>query len=597
MVLDTQTVLATDALLALVLGGFALIEGLGQRGARHLVPWGAANLLIGAAIGGMLLNTVLPSVALPVLCNVLLVGFSTMCLAAARMCNGRAAGLWFAGLGVAVGLAVAVLAFAVASFADRVGIGQGISAAGLLAAAWEFSRGRGVRLESRRAAVWLFGAHGLVVAFRAVVTALPHPPPALGMPVPHMALFAIEGMVFLSAGTFVLLALAKERIYLEATAIIQAAHAETVAARGFLDNLIAGLPSVVYRGTFDSEGTFCALYVSANVERMTGWQVPQIATPLQFRDLVHPEDVAMFDAKNDTTRQDGAGTGDYRLRRPDGTWMWVRDRMRIAGTLPDGRLDVIGHASDITPEREAAAQAISAAKLATLGEMAGGLAQELEQPIGIMTAADGHAADVLRRRRDPADLPVLQRLERIVEQGARAREIVAHLRAFARHETGPPVPVDVAEVVRRAVRLMQNSLGLAEIAVTLDLPAGLPPAMAQAVALEQVLVNLLANARDALSVDHPRERRIRIVARAEAASGEVRLAISDTGDGIAADVLPRVFEPFFTTKAPGKASGLGLSVSYGIVRSFHGSITAGNGPDGAEFVITLPQAPIAAAAE
>jgi C4-dicarboxylate-specific signal transduction histidine kinase len=277
--------------------------------------------------------------------------------------------------------------------------------------------------------------------------------------------------------------------------------------------------------------------------------------------------------------------------------MWLRDRMRVAGTLPDGRPDIIGHASDITPEREAAAQAITAAKLATLGEMAGGLAQELDLPIGSMSTAAAYAADALRRRRDPADLPVLQRLERIVEQAMRAREIVAHLRAFARRETGPPVAVDVAGVVRRALRLMQSSLGLAEIGVTLDLPDRLPPVLAQSVALEQVLVNVLANARDALSADHLHERRIHIAAADEPASGAVRLAITDTGGGLAEDVLPRVFEPFFTTKAPGKATGLGLSVSYGIVRSFHGSIAAGNGRHGAEFVITLLRAPIAAAAE
>jgi C4-dicarboxylate-specific signal transduction histidine kinase len=270
--------------------------------------------------------------------------------------------------------------------------------------------------------------------------------------------------------------------------------------------------------------------------------------------------------------------------------------MRIAGTLPDGRPDVIGHASDVTSEREAAAQAINAAKLATLGEVAGGLAQELDQPIGNMAAAAEQAAEVLRRRRDPADRPVLQRLERIIAQGARAREIVAHLRAFARRETGPPVPVDVAEVVRRALRLMQTSFGLAEISVTLDLPDKLPPVLAQSVALEQVLVNILANARDALLADHLAERRVHIAAIDEPASGVVRLTVADTGGGLAADVLPRVFEPFFTTKVPGKATGLGLSVSYGIVRSFHGSIVAGNGSRGAEFVVTLPRAPVAATA-
>jgi len=149
---------------------------------------------------------------------------------------------------------------------------------------------------------------------------------------------------------------------------------------------------------------------------------------------------------------------------------------------------------------------------------------------------------------------------------------------------------------------MRSSLGLAEIGVILDLPAGLPPVLAQAVALEQVLVNILANARDALSADHLQERRVHISVTDEAASGVVRLTIADTGvadtgDGLAADVLPRVFEPFFTTKAPGNASGLGLSVSYGIVRSFHGSIAASNGRNGAEFVVTLLRAPIAAAAE
>jgi C4-dicarboxylate-specific signal transduction histidine kinase len=268
--------------------------------------------------------------------------------------------------------------------------------------------------------------------------------------------------------------------------------------------------------------------------------------------------------------------------------------MRVAATLPDGRPDMIGHASDITPEREAAAQAINAAKLLTLGEMAGRLARELDQPIGGMAAAAGAAAAELSRRRDPADAPVLRRLGRILEQGELAREIIAHVRAFAQRETGPPVAVDLADVVRRAVRLMQYTLGLAEITVTLDLPAALPPVLAQDVGLEQVLVNILANARDALTADHLQERRILVAADSDA--GAVRLRISDSGGGLSDDVLPRVFEPFFTTKPAGKATGLGLSVCYGIVRSFHGSIAAGNTGAGAEFVITLQRAPLAAAA-
>jgi C4-dicarboxylate-specific signal transduction histidine kinase len=182
-----------------------------------------------------------------------------------------------------------------------------------------------------------------------------------------------------------------------------------------------------------------------------------------------------------------------------------------------------------------------------------------------------------------------QRLERIVEQTQRTADLIERLRRFARstEEASTQEDVLLSNAVQGALDLSAASLRDAEIDVELALGDPAPVVRGQAVLLEQVLTNLMLNARDALATRPAgAPRRIRIGAAPEA-GGTVRLTVADTGGGIAPEVMARIFEPFVSTKGPDKGTGLGLSICYGLIKGMGGSIAAHNRDEGAVFTITL----------
>ena len=256
---------------------------------------------------------------------------------------------------------------------------------------------------------------------------------------------------------------------------------------------------------------------------------------------------------------------------------------------------VVGVGQDITElnsvraeqereRKESAAQIIQASKLATLGEMATSVAHELNQPLSIIRMAAGNA----RRRmsKNSADPEYLiDKLERIEEQTSRAAAIIDHMRMFGREATEDPEPIDPRSVVMNALDLMGEQLRLEGISVVTQLAEDCPSVLGHAIQMEQVVLNLLTNARDAMS---ERDGESKITLRVFSDHKGVHIISEDTGGGIAEEALPRIFEPFYTTKEMGKGTGLGLSVGYGIVRDMDGTIRAENIGDGARFSITLP---------
>ncbi len=231
--------------------------------------------------------------------------------------------------------------------------------------------------------------------------------------------------------------------------------------------------------------------------------------------------------------------------------------------------------------REAQAQLIEAEKMASLGRIVAGVAHALNNPLATVS---GYAQLLLA-----ADVPedVRDDLARIDRGARRAAEIVRELLAFARQRPLVPVAVPVAELVRAALKREAPALHEAGIEVEVDLPEGLPHVRGDRLQLEQVLVHLVANARDAI-VAHAGSSHLAI--RARQGQG-VRIAVSDDGAGFPAELLDKVFEPFLTTREVGHGMGMGLAVSYGIVRAHGGRIWAGNNPGGGATVyIELPTA-------
>jgi two-component system NtrC family sensor kinase len=243
-------------------------------------------------------------------------------------------------------------------------------------------------------------------------------------------------------------------------------------------------------------------------------------------------------------------------------------------------------------ERESmvlAEQVLRLGKLAAIGEMAAGLAHEINNPVAIMMEEAGLAGDILADGAAPGaeDLAELRRaLGQIETQGARCKEITHMVLAFARTPDVRADAVDVSALAQEMAGLTAKRAEYAKVTLTTRLARNLPPAACSASQLQQLLLNLINNALDAME---PAGGELTL--ETALAGGRVVLTVTDTGPGIPQAVADRVFEPFFTTKGSGKGTGLGLSICAGIVRQLGGDIAVSSTPGrGATFRVSLPAA-------
>jgi len=266
-------------------------------------------------------------------------------------------------------------------------------------------------------------------------------------------------------------------------------------------------------------------------------------------------------------------------RRKDGSEFPVEISLSFATT--ESGLVALGFITDVTARRVLERSARQAEKLASLGTLAAGLAHELNNPIGIISSraeltlldAESHAL--------PED--VTEDLRVIHRHAQRVARIAHGLLSFSRHSSGEQGRVDLNRVVDETLLLVEKMIVKDGAGIRRALAPDLPPVWGDANALQQVVMNLLTNARDA--VKGGGEISIETRATAEP-SGGVQLIVRDTGPGIPPEVLPKIFDPFFTTKAEG--TGLGLSISYGIVRDHQGTVDVQSTPgEGTTFVLTF----------
>ena len=239
--------------------------------------------------------------------------------------------------------------------------------------------------------------------------------------------------------------------------------------------------------------------------------------------------------------------------------------------------------------RNAQNELVHASRMAALGQMSAGMVHELNQPLAAMRTLSDNACVMLNRAAaDPGHLEGVQvNLERIANLVDRLGRLTRQLKAFAYRNDAPLVAVDIAHLIAGAQFLVSPRLREHDIEFQQAVsPPGLS-ALADASRLEQVLVNLMGNAIDAMA-DAP-ERVLQVAASGH--DGRCVISVSDTGPGIRADMLPRLFEPFATTKPAGSGLGLGLMISANILRDLGGTLQASNLPGrGARFVIELPDA-------
>ncbi|HUO35911.1 MAG TPA: ATP-binding protein [Candidatus Acidoferrum sp.] len=237
--------------------------------------------------------------------------------------------------------------------------------------------------------------------------------------------------------------------------------------------------------------------------------------------------------------------------------------------------------TDVTSEKQIQTKWIQTEKMAALGQLVSGIAHELNNPLtGIM----GYAQLLLGQ-----NLPPVQRseAEKVREEAERARHIVKNLLYFARESKPEHTRVNLNEIVERTLALRSYELKVENIAVECELAENLAETTADSHQLQQVVLNLIVNAEQAL-LESRGHGRITLRTR-QTSSKWIAMEVSDDGPGIPGEILHRVFDPFFTTKPPGSGTGLGLSIVYGIVRQHEGEVTAENLPEGgARFTVELP---------
>lgn len=240
---------------------------------------------------------------------------------------------------------------------------------------------------------------------------------------------------------------------------------------------------------------------------------------------------------------------------------------------------------DVTEQRSMEAQLFQNEKMAAIGQLVSGVAHELNNPL---TSIAG-LTELLLERDVGGDTP-RQHLRIIHEQAGRAGRIVRNLLTFVRKGTTEQTPVDINDVVERTTMLVKYEIDLRAIELVTRLHPHPAIVMGDPHELQQVLLNLLTNAVHALA-DLPPGRQRRITIETARNENRVILGVHDTGDGVPPELVANLFTPFFTTKPAGQGTGLGLSLSYGLIQSHGGTLAYEEGVDGgAEFTIELPAA-------
>ncbi|MBX6365196.1 MAG: PAS domain S-box protein [Gemmatimonadetes bacterium] len=335
------------------------------------------------------------------------------------------------------------------------------------------------------------------------------------------------------------------------------------------------------------------LYTSPAVGRALGYG-PEELRGRPVSDLVHPEEVAAVEAmlRRVAAEPGGVQSATYRIRHKDGSWRWF-DGL-ASNRLEDPRVaGIVVNSRDVTERRRLEEELMQAQKMEAVGRLAGGIAHDFNN---LLTGIQGYATLVRDglRERDPLREDVRELLRIADRAGALTRQLLA----FSRRQALQPRVLDLGGVVAGMEKMLRRLIG-EDVQLTATAEPGLWPVRADPAQVEQLILNLAVNARDAMPGGgtlriETRNARIE-VAEPEACPGlpagdYVLLEVRDSGEGIAPEHLPFIFEPFYTTKERGKGTGLGLATVYGVVKQSGGYIYAHSEPGrGASFRIYLPR--------
>jgi PAS domain S-box-containing protein len=343
----------------------------------------------------------------------------------------------------------------------------------------------------------------------------------------------------------------------------------------FRRHLLESFPDLIL--VLDPKATYT--FVSSRIRDLLGYGPEQLmGKKIEEVTDNSPELVALY--RSVANGQQALATSEYGARHEDGSW---RTMLGTASPLLDTEgkpAGVIISVRDVTTEKKLEQQVIQSERLAAMGQMIGGFAHELNNPLTSILGMtellqEGETSETSRKQ-----------LLSLHQQARRAAEIVQNLQYFARPPAPGRSPVNLSELIQRTLHLQAYPLRKSNITVDFLQEPTLPAVMADPNQLMQVFLNLILNADQAIRESRDKGTiRIRLGRNPDS----VWVMFQDDGPGIAPEVLPHIFDPFFTTKRPGRGTGLGLSICKTLLREHNGNIEAATAPDGgAVFTITLP---------
>jgi PAS domain S-box-containing protein len=335
-------------------------------------------------------------------------------------------------------------------------------------------------------------------------------------------------------------------------------------------------------------------YINDAFENIWGFPKEKLyREPIAFLHAIHPEDQPMMLARM-TPHRSGGFMDEYRVVRPDGTIRWVKDSSYPIFNSAGETERVVGIVEDITQLKEAKAQleesqaqVVANAKFAALGEMASGIAHEINNPLAVIQGLASQVREQLDHS-GKGNAVITDQLQTIEKMATRISSIIKGLRTFSRQTDWDPITVgDVSSIVDETLAIFSSRLHSSGVQLEVKLPAVSMRVRCRASEVCQVLVNLLNNAFDATELNFDRK----IELSAEARENLVRIIVADNGPGVPAELSEKIFQPFFTTKEVGKGTGLGLSISKRLVESLGGRLIYERREDATWFIVELAREP------
>ena len=272
---------------------------------------------------------------------------------------------------------------------------------------------------------------------------------------------------------------------------------------------------------------------------------------------------------------------EYQVAGPDGRSYWAQEKMSILRDNEGKPTGIIGVTRDVTEQKKMTENLVVADRLISLGEMAAGLAHEINTPLNAVMGFS-----YLLQQNPTISAEIRQDVDSIYRESKRAADVITSFLAFSRGQSSEKKAEQMNSLVESVIKLRQSRMQKENIKVNLDLAEGLPSVYCDAAQIQQAVLNIILNAEYFMYQTHQQGN---LIISTRLSGGNIRLSIADDGPGITPEKLDHVFDPFYTTKQSGEGTGLGLSICHSVVQRHGGNIYVESSPGkGAVFTLELP---------